>query len=92
VESSASKGNKIVDIKESNIHIVSYSIPINIYIDYNELIQYIYTLKDSPDAIPYRTSYYNREWGFCMKYNEFLKLNKNETYHVVVDSELKKVH
>jgi len=84
-----SKGEKIIDFKDHNLHIVSYSEPINTNITYNELIKHIYTLKEYPDWIPYRTSYYKKDWGFCMKYNDFLKLDKNEIYEVHIDSSLK---
>lgn len=83
-----SKGNIIVDFKNLNLHLVSYSIPFNKKITYDVLKKHLFYLEDKPDAIPYRTSYYKRDWGFCISYNDFLKLDKDETYHVFIDSEL----
>ena len=53
-----SNGDKIIDFKKHNLHIVGYSEPINIQLTYNELIKHIHTLPEHPDWIPYRTSYY----------------------------------
>lgn len=84
-----SKGDKIIDLKKNNLHIVSYSEPINLKLTYNELIKHIHTLPEYPDWIPYRTSYYKKTWGFCMKHNDFLKLDKNDIYHIFINSTLK---
>jgi aminopeptidase-like protein len=56
-------------------------------ITYNELKKHLYTLPEHPDLIPYKTSYYQENWGFCMTHNQFLSL-KNEEYHVFIDSSL----
>ena len=85
-----SKGEKIIDFKKHNLHIVSYSEPVNLKLTYNEFIKNIYTLPKHPDWIPYRTSYYKKTWGFCMKHNDFLKLDKNDIYHIFIDSTFKK--
>lgn len=83
-----SKGNIIINFKDTNLHLVSYSIPIDKKVTYSELAEHLYYLEEKPDSIPYRTSYYKRDWGFCISYNNFLKLNKDETYHVYIDSSL----
>ena len=59
----------IVDFKKNNLHLVGYSIPIKKKINLNSLKKKIYTLKKQPSAIPYITSYYKKDWGFCMSYN-----------------------
>ncbi len=79
---------KIVDFKKSNIHVLQYSEKINKKIGLEELKKHIFTLPDQPDTIPYRTSFYNKNWGFCMSHNEFLKLNDKE-YSVNISSEHK---
>lgn len=83
-----SKGNKIVDFKKSNLHVVSYSIPIRKKMHLAELKQHLYTIPDLPNTIPYLTSYYKEDWGFCMAHKDFLDL-KDEEYEVVIDSTLR---
>jgi len=81
------KGKRIVDFKKSNLHVLNYSIPINTKMRLSELKYHIITLPDQPDAIPYRTSYYDENWGFCMSHNEYMKLQDDE-YEVCIDSTL----
>ena len=80
-------GEKIVDFKKSNLHVVNYSTPINQKIFLSELKNYIHTIPEKPDLIPYVTSYYSENWGFCMSHNQFLGLKEGE-YYVVIDSKL----
>ncbi len=83
-----SKGNKIVDFKENNLHVLGYSEPFRGKLSYDELKPQLYTLPDQPELIPYLTSYYKRRWGFCLSHNQFLELDKNEIYDVFIDSSL----
>lgn len=80
-------GNRIVDYRESNLHVVGYSEPVNQSMTLTELKPHLHTLPDKPDWIPYRTTYYDSNWGFCLAHNELLKL-KDETYKVCIDSDL----
>ena len=80
-------GKKIKDFKKSNLHVVNYSIPINQKISLSKLKKHIHTIPQKPDWIPYVTSYYSENWGFCMTHNEFLNLKEGE-YHVVIKSKL----
>jgi aminopeptidase-like protein len=82
-----SKGDKIVDLNDHYLHVLNYSIPINKKVSLEELKKHLYTLEDFPDWIPYRTSYYQENWGFCMKHNDFLNLKEDE-YEVFIDSSL----
>ena len=84
---SDSSGKKVVDFKDSNLHILNYSIPQDIEISFNELKKHLFSIPEQPDDIPYVTSYYNENWGFCLKHNRLLKM-KNEMYRVVIDSKL----
>ncbi|MFH1979291.1 MAG: DUF4910 domain-containing protein [Patescibacteria group bacterium] len=83
-----SKGKKIIDFKESNLHVLGYSTPINKKMSLAELKDHIFTLPEQPELIPYLTSYYKEDWGFCMSHEQFEKL-KEDTYEVVIDSSLK---
>jgi len=86
-----SKGNKIVDFKKCNLHVVGYSVPIRKKMSLSELKPHLFTLPDKPDSIPYVTSYYKENWGFCLPHSVF-KLLKEDTYEVVIDSDLKNGH
>ncbi|MDA9409902.1 DUF4910 domain-containing protein [Bradyrhizobium sp. CCBAU 45384] len=83
------RGRKIVDFAESNLHVMSYSVPIHRWISLAELKQHVYTLPDQPDLTPYRTSYYAENWAFCMPHR-LLESLKDERYEVVIDSDLSK--
>ncbi len=80
-------GERICEFKKNNLHILHYSIPVDMTVTLEELKKHITTLPDQPDLIPYASSYYSERWGFCMTHNEFLEL-KEGNYHVVIDSEL----
>ena len=79
---------KIIDFSNNNLHVVGYSQNINKTLSFNELKKKIHTLKNQPNAIPYVTSYYKRDWGFCLQYNKLKKL-KNDEYKVYINSSLK---
>ena len=78
-------GNRIIDYKDSNLRVVGFSTPIDQVISHSELLEHLHFLKDQPTAIPYVTSYYNPDWGFCIRYEEFQKFN-SENYRVVINS------
>jgi aminopeptidase-like protein len=81
------RGEKVVDFARSNLHVMSYSVPVRQRISLAELKQHVYTLPDQPDLIPYRTSYYAENWAFCMPHRLLESLG-DETYEVVIDSSL----
>ena len=81
------RGQKIVDFAHSNLQVVSYSKPVQRLVSLSELKKHVYTLPEQPDLIPYRTSYYVEDWGFCMPHRRFESL-RDETYEVVIDSSL----
>lgn len=80
------EGRKIIDFKKHNLHLVSYSKPINKTISFKLLNKHLYSIKKKPNAIPYVTSYYKKNWGFCLEHKKRSKLKKNVNYHVYIDS------
>lgn len=81
-------GERIVDFKKNNLHIVNYSIPVaRTTMSLAELQSHLHSLPDDPTAIPYRASYYNEAWGFCLSEEQRASL-KDENYEVLVDSTL----
>jgi aminopeptidase-like protein len=86
-----SRGERVVDFKNSNLHVVNYSEPVRQKIRLEELRPHLFTLPDYPDWIPYRTSYYKRDWGFCLTHRQLLTL-RDEEYEVCIDSSLHNGH
>lgn len=80
------RGRKIVDFAASNLHLMSYSVPVHRWVSLAELKQHVYTLPDQPDLIPYRTSYYAENWAFCMPHR-LLESLEDERYEVVIYTE-----
>lgn len=80
-------GNRIVDFRQHNLHVLNYSMPVDKKVSLDELKKHVFTLPSTPDWIPYRTSYHNKAWGFCMSHNQLLELT-DENYEVKVDSTL----
>lgn len=85
-----SKGQKIVDFKKSNLHVVNYSIPVNKKVSLKELKLHLFTLPDYPKRIPERT-FYHEDWGFCLSHKQYLEL-RDEEYEVCIDSSLETGH
>jgi aminopeptidase-like protein len=80
-------GARVVDFRESNLHVVSYSTPIDRWMTLDELRPHLHSLPDQPALVPYRTSYYTEAWGFCLADDRLRSLAEGE-YHVVIDSTL----
>jgi len=83
-----SSGKKVIDFKEHNLHIVGYSIAVDEELTYEELTPHLHYIEKQPSAIPYVFSYYEEQWGFCLSYEQFLKLDKKTKYKVFIDSDL----
>jgi aminopeptidase-like protein len=80
-------GARIVDFKKNNLHLLSYSSPVNRTMSLEELKPHLFSLPEQPELIPYRTSYYNENWGFCLPHKQLLGLADGD-YEVVIDSSL----
>ncbi len=80
-------GNRVVDFQKHSLHVLNYSVPVRKRVPLSELKEHLFTLPKYPDWIPYRTSYYKENWGFCLSENEARKLADPE-YDVVIDSSL----
>lgn len=80
-------GERVIDFRSSNLHVVNYSVPVRARLPLRELKKHLHTLPARPDWIPYRTSYYREEWGFCLTQRQLDALPEGE-YEVVIDSSL----
>lgn len=80
-------GRRVVDFQKCNLHVLNYSSPIQAKMPLGAVRQNIFTIPEHPDWIPYRTSYYKENWGFCLSHNQLLALPEDE-YEVCIDSTL----
>jgi aminopeptidase-like protein len=83
----AMSGERVIDFRASNLHVVSYSEPIDMTMRLDDLKAHLHTHADRPEWIPYRTSYYARTWGFCLTQTTLDSLGDDE-YDVRIDSTL----
>ncbi|MER6514146.1 DUF4910 domain-containing protein [Nonomuraea sp. NPDC001636] len=84
-------GNRVVDFRRSNLHVVGYSAPVEATMSLAELRGRLHTLPGQPDLVPYRTSYYAETWGFCLSQNTLDGLAEGP-YEVRIDSTLADGH
>lgn len=80
-------GERIIDFRASNLHVVSYSTPVRRRMTLAELRPHLFSLPDHPDWIPYRTAYWTESWGFCLRHRQLESLRDGE-YDVCIDSTL----
>lgn len=80
-------GRRIIDFRRCNLHVLNYSVPIKARIRREELLDHIFSLPEQPQLIPYRTSYYTENWGFCITEDQKRSLTADE-YDVCIDSSL----
>ncbi|MFG2660991.1 DUF4910 domain-containing protein [Streptomyces sp. NPDC048425] len=84
-------GNRVVDFAASSLHVLGYSVPVSRTMPLAELRAHLHTLPDHPNWVPYRTSYYKPEWGFCLA-QETLDALPDGDYEVRIDSTLADGH
>lgn len=80
-------GRTVIDFRDCNLHVLNYSVPVRARLPLAALKQHIHTLPDQPDLVPYRTSYYNEQWGFCMAHDTLAAMPEGD-YDVLIDSDL----
>jgi aminopeptidase-like protein len=80
-------GTRVVDYRDSNLHVVGYSTPIDRVMNLRDLRPHLHSLPHQPDWIPFRNAYYQEGWGFCLTHRTLAGLADGE-YRVVIDSEL----
>jgi aminopeptidase-like protein len=81
------RGKRVVDFQKCNLHVLNYSTPVHATMPLSELRPHLYTIPEHPDWIPYRTSYYKENWGFCLSHNQMLALEDSK-YEVHISSTL----
>ncbi len=85
------EGNRIVDFADCNLHLLGYSVPVHERLSLADLRERLFAHPDNPDWIPYRTSYYNEDWGFCISGRQLDSLAEGE-YEARIDSRLEDGH
>lgn len=86
-----SRGERVIDFRRHNLHVMSYSIPVQRTMSLAELRPHLHTLPEQPELIPYRTSYYQEDWGFCLPHRQ-LEQMPDDKYEVCIDSTLHDGH
>ncbi len=82
-----SRGNRVVDFQKSNLHVLNYSVPVKKKVSAKELREHLFSLPEHPCWVPYRTSYYSEQWGFCVSHNDLSCLTDAE-YEIEIDASL----
>lgn len=83
------KGEKVIDFKRCPLHVLGYSVPMAGRFTLEELRPHLFTDPAHPDWIPFRYSYYTKNWGLCLSHNDYKRFEDGE-YEVVIDSSLEK--
>lgn len=81
------RGKRVIDFRANNLHLVNYSAPFRGRVAREELLRHLHSLPEAPELIPYRTTYYQRQWGFCLAHRDLQNL-QDDFYDVVVDTSL----
>ncbi len=80
-------GERVLDFSENSLHLVSYSLPIDSTLSWDELEPHLFFNEKRPEAIPWEFKYYERSWGFCLPKNTFDQLPRDQKYRAVIRSE-----
>ncbi len=87
-----SAGERLVDFRALNLHVVSYSTPVQRRMSFAELQGHLHTAAGQPDWVPYRTTYYKEDWGFCLSEKQLARFRPEEECEVCIDSSLEDGH
>ena len=85
-------GQKMIDFRDLNLHVVSYSSPVNRRMPLAELRKHLFTVPEHPLRVPYKTSYYEEGWGFCLSEKQLAQFDAEQEYDVFIDSSLENGH
>ncbi len=80
-------GRRIVDFADNPLHLVSYSPPVDLTLNWDALLPHLYYNEARPWATPWVFKYYQRDWGFCLPKDVFDTLPRDERYRAVIRSE-----
>jgi aminopeptidase-like protein len=83
-----SSGKRIVDFERCNLHVLGYSAPVRSTMPLSELRDHLFIHRTNPDWIPFRTSYYDENWGFCLSRRQLDAVEEGSSYEVCIDSTL----
>lgn len=86
-----SRGERVIDFRACNLHVMSYSVPVHETMPLSRLLPHLHSRVDQPDVIPYRTSYYEEQWGFCLTDRQRGQL-QDDNYEVCIDTTLTDGH
>ena len=86
-----SRGERVIDFRRHNLHVVNYSVPVHGTMSLAQLRPHLHSLPEQPELIPYRTSYYKESWGFCLCHRQLEQMEEGE-YEVCIDSTLQDGH
>lgn len=87
-------GERVVDFRKLNLHVLNYSIPVAGTFTFEALKPHLFTEPEKPALVPYRTSYYQENWGFCLSQQQYDELATDPLakYEVLIDSSLEAGH
>ncbi|HEX9800652.1 MAG TPA: DUF4910 domain-containing protein [Thermoanaerobaculia bacterium] len=82
----APDGRVVADSAVHNLHVLNFSAGFRGAVPLAELRPHLHSLPERPDRIPYRTSYYREDWGFCLPHRVVASLPEGD-YEVAIDAE-----
>jgi aminopeptidase-like protein len=85
------RGKTVINFENCNLHVVGYSAPVSQRLSLEQLKKHLFTVPVHPTWIPYRTSYYKQNWGFCLSEAQLRALTDDD-YEVCIDSSLEDGH